>query len=280
MLSSSLIAVAFAGAATAFTPVGFEPASTNNLTVAFGNTLAINGVNLPKAEVQTAPTVGTTEKLVGTYTLMMVDPDIPPATAGGATSELLHWMQSDLVSANTTTTIGGMKVFELINPTNTTAFASYIGPAPPNKSPTTHRYTQLLLNTTGSSSALTSLKAAGVSRANFSAVNVVKNAGLSVLFGNSFNVSAATNTTAGAASGTNGTTTASGTAKASGTAAKASTSTAVRTTSVAGATVTAAAGNSTTASPAQSTGGVAGRTSGNEAIFAGLGAIAAAVIIL
>lgn len=47
--SSFIIAVAFAGAATAFTPVGFQPASTNNLTVAFGNTLAMNGVNLPKA---------------------------------------------------------------------------------------------------------------------------------------------------------------------------------------------------------------------------------------
>jgi hypothetical protein len=49
MLLSSFIAVAFAGAATAFTPVGFQPASTNNLTVAFGNTLAMNGFNIPKA---------------------------------------------------------------------------------------------------------------------------------------------------------------------------------------------------------------------------------------
>ena len=46
---SFLIAVALAGAATAFTPAGFQPASTGNLTVAFGNTLAINGANIPKA---------------------------------------------------------------------------------------------------------------------------------------------------------------------------------------------------------------------------------------
>ncbi|TVY91211.1 hypothetical protein LAWI1_G002291 [Lachnellula willkommii] len=93
MRSSTSITLALVGITTAFTPVGFQPASTNNLTVAFGNTLAVNGVNLPKAETQTAPTIGTSQPLVGSYTLMMVDPDIPPQTAGGATSELLHWMQ-------------------------------------------------------------------------------------------------------------------------------------------------------------------------------------------
>jgi hypothetical protein len=49
MFFSSLIAVALAGVATAFTPPGFEPASSNNLTVAFGNVLAVNGVDIPKA---------------------------------------------------------------------------------------------------------------------------------------------------------------------------------------------------------------------------------------
>jgi hypothetical protein len=44
-----VVAIAFAGAAIAFTPPGFEPASTNNLTVVFGNVLAINGKDIPKA---------------------------------------------------------------------------------------------------------------------------------------------------------------------------------------------------------------------------------------
>lgn len=208
---------------------------------------------------------------------MMVDPDIPPATAGGATSELLHWMQPGLVSANTTSTIGGMKVFALINPTNTTPIASYIGPSPPNKAPTTHRYTQMLLNTTGNSSALASLTKAGATRGNFSATDVVKNAGLNVLFGNSFNVSAATNTTAtGSGTGSNSTSTG-GTSGG----AKASASTTVRTTTVPGATATGkASGNNTTAAPANSTGGVTGRAKGDGAILAGLGAMAAAIMIL
>jgi hypothetical protein len=139
---------------------------------------------------------------------MMVDPDIPPATAGGPTTELLHWMQSGLVSANTTTTIGGVKVFELINPSNTKALASYVGPSPPNVSPQTHRYTQLLLETSGASNgtglnstglaagnSTVSLAQFAMSRANFSAANVVAKAGLTVLAGNSFDVTASSSTT-------------------------------------------------------------------------------------
>jgi hypothetical protein len=49
MFTNVLITVALAGAACAFTPPGFEPASSNNLTVAFGNVLAVNGVDIPKA---------------------------------------------------------------------------------------------------------------------------------------------------------------------------------------------------------------------------------------
>jgi len=204
MFSKLLLASALAGAVAAFTPPGFEPASSNNLTVAFGNTLAVNGVNLPRAETASAPTIATTERLSGSYTIMMVDPDIPPQTIGGATSELLHWMQSGLVSSNESTTIGGIKVFELVNPSNTAPFASYIQPTPPNKVPLSHRYTQLLLNTTGNSSALTTLAKFSTTRTNFSAVNVVKSAGLTVLMGNSFNV---TNTTSSDGSSTGNSTT-------------------------------------------------------------------------
>lgn len=53
MFSTPFITVVLAGAATvlAFTPPGFQPASTSNLTVAFGNTLALNGIDIPKAGV-------------------------------------------------------------------------------------------------------------------------------------------------------------------------------------------------------------------------------------
>lgn len=48
MLTTSILAVALAGVATAVTPSGFTPASTKDLFVSFGNTLAVNGVDLPK----------------------------------------------------------------------------------------------------------------------------------------------------------------------------------------------------------------------------------------
>jgi len=211
MLSVFVLAVGLSGAVKAFTPAGFQPASAANLTVAFGNTLAVNGVDLPKAgtqlvftrvnipnifpDTQTAPTIGTAERLTGTYAIMMVDPDIPPNTAGGPTTELLHWMQGGLVSANSSSKVAGVTVFELVNPSNTTAFASYIGPSPPNKSSTSHRYTQLLMRTDGNSSALTTLAKFGMTRSNFSAVNVVKSSGLTVLSRNSFNVTANSGTT-------------------------------------------------------------------------------------
>lgn len=51
MLSTSLITVALAGAATAMTPPGFIPASSMDLAVGFNNgaIAATNGVNLPQA---------------------------------------------------------------------------------------------------------------------------------------------------------------------------------------------------------------------------------------
>lgn len=196
---------------------------------------------------------------------MMVDPDIPPQTVGGPTTELLHWMQAGLVSANTTTTIGGVKVFELINPGNTSALASYIQPSPPNKAPLSHRYTQMLLNTTGNSSVLSTLSKFAATRQNFSAVNVVQSAGLTVLAGNSFNVTAATNTTAGGAT-------------------NASTSTVTQTSTLAGgasATATGKSNATTTSGTPKSTGGaVLGQSAGSGAVIAGLGAFAAAFAML
>ncbi|RDW94314.1 hypothetical protein BP5796_00077 [Coleophoma crateriformis] len=190
MFSTSLITVCLAGAATAFTPPGFQPSSTNDLAVAFNNMPAMNGVNLPQAATVNPPTIGTSMKLAGTYTLLMVDPDIPPAQAGGPTTELLHWMQTDMVSSSEQTTIGGMKVYEMTVPTNVSALASYIAPNPPNKAPTSHRYVQMLLNTTNLSASknLTTLMKEAASRGNFNAVQVLKANGLTVLMGNSFNV--------------------------------------------------------------------------------------------
>ncbi|KAF7944509.1 hypothetical protein EAE96_010900 [Botrytis aclada] len=184
----SVLTVALAGGASAFTPPGFEPSSTNDLTVAYGSKLATNGIQMLRADTANAPILGTTTKMSGTYAVMMVDPDIPPAKTGGDTSQFLHWMQAGLTSSNTTKTIGGQKIYELIN-VNTSAFATYLQPNPPDKAPTTHRYTQLLFNTTGMNTSLASLQMAGKTRGNFNAADVVKSAKLTVLMGNSFDVS-------------------------------------------------------------------------------------------
>ncbi|RAL58364.1 hypothetical protein DID88_006044 [Monilinia fructigena] len=185
----SLFAVALAGRASAFTPSGFEPASSENLTVAYGSKLAINGIQMLRADTASAPILGTATKMTGTYTVMMVDPDIPSSKAGNSTSQFLHWMQSGLTSANTTTTIDGQKIYELVNEKNTPAFATYLQPNPPNIAPTTHRYTQLLFNTTNMNMSLATFQIAGKDRGNFNAADVAKGANLTVIMGNSFNVS-------------------------------------------------------------------------------------------
>lgn len=201
------------------------------------------------ADTANAPILGTTAKMTGTYTVLMVDPDIPLALSGGTASQFLHWMQSDLTSANTTTNIGGQKVYELISTSNTTAFAKYLQPNPPNMTPTTHRYIQLLFNTTGMNSSLATLQMAGKNRGNFSAADVVKRAKLMVLMGNSFNVSFGDK-----ASNTTGSTTGNSTSTTNS--------------------------SSITTVPAQSTGGASGVKSGDGVLFAGLGAMAAAVVLL
>jgi hypothetical protein len=206
--------------------------------------------------------------MFGTYAVMMVDPDIPPATAGGSTSELLHWMQAGLVSSNTSTTIGGVQTFELINPNNSTAFATYIQPSPPNKAPNTHRYTQLLLNTTGSNTtALSTLAKFAMTRTNFSASNVINAAGVKLIAGNSFDV-------------TNGTLVQSNitktTSKPAGVASATGTGTASRATEAAG---NGTNGTVTSPSTPKTTGAAAELKSG-AAYIAGFGALAAAVLML
>ncbi|PQE03452.1 phosphatidylethanolamine-binding PEBP protein [Rutstroemia sp. NJR-2017a BVV2] len=266
---SSLLAVALAGGVSAFTPTGFEPASSNNLTVAYGKTLAINGRQILRADTAQPPTIGTTTKLTGTYTILMVDPDIPSSSGTGPTSQFLHWVQSDLVSSNTTTTISGQKVYTLVNTKNTTAFAAYLQPNPPNKAPTTHRYTQLLFNTTGgsASTALKSLQTAAKSRENFSTTDVVKSAGLVVLMGNSFDVAFAdkginsTGAGAGSSSGTSG-------GKGSGTSGGEGNGTA-----------TSNSTSTSTAGPVVSTGG-AGMVNVRGSEWAALTAMGAAVMLL
>ncbi|EPE30006.1 PEBP-like protein [Glarea lozoyensis ATCC 20868] len=215
MLSSYILALAVAGSVHAATPNAFEPASSGDLIVAFGSQLATNGVNIPRANTAKAPTIGTSQKLFGTYAVILADPDIPGAPTDSKTGQFLHWIQAGLESSSTSTTVAGQTIFELQNPSNASAFAPYVQPSPPNRALTTHRYIELLVNTTGDSAALKTLMTAGATRTNFSALAVVNAAGKEVLFANWFNV---TNEDALAAAGgsVNATATGSGNGTSSG----------------------------------------------------------------
>lgn len=158
--------------------------------------------------------VATTQRLNGTsYAVLMIDIDIPTNTPP-TTSTLLHWMQTGLTPATTTTNLntsmGVMPVFLLQNTTNTAPFAPYFGPSPPARIPLSHRYVQILVDTTNAQqTALTALRTAAGNRTAFSALSTLTAANLqnNVVAGNFYNV---TNPGPAANGGTNGTGTGSG----------------------------------------------------------------------
>lgn len=135
---------------------------------------------------------------------------------------LLHWMQTDLTPATTSTSLatsnGTSTGFVLTNAKNTTAFASYISPGPPAKNPLSHRYTQILLDTSSiKANGTATLKAAAATRMGFDITTVLQNAGLSssIVAGNSFNVTNPgpaddSTTTSGGTSGSKNSTTTTG----------------------------------------------------------------------
>lgn len=139
------------------------------------------------------PTLATLQRLNGTsYAVMMIDMDIPTNTPP-QTSTLLHWMQTGLtpatVATNLNTTSGNRPVFLLQNIGNTAAFASYTGPNPPAVQPVSHRYVQILVDTTNApQTALDSLRTAAQTRQGFNADNTLRAVGLNtrVAAGNYF----------------------------------------------------------------------------------------------
>lgn len=144
----------------------------------------------------------------------MVDLDIPTDTPP-LTSTLLHWMQVGLTQAQTATkfnsTSGSTSAFVLSAPATQAAFQAYAGPAPPARIPLSHRYTQILIDTSAATEAnLASLQQSAATRRGFNALTVLEQAGLAdkVLAGNFFNVTNAgpvTSTNATASAGATGT---------------------------------------------------------------------------
>ncbi|KAI1414328.1 PEBP-like protein [Hypoxylon sp. FL1857] len=195
MLSKSFLILVGASAALAGTPKGFEPGSESTLIVSYGTVAANDGNVVEKAAVQTAPSIGTESKVDGTsFAVLMIDLDIPTNNPP-STNTLLHWMQTGLTQSTTATTIntttGSTNAFLFQKSSGQAAFAEYIGPSPPARIPLSHRYTQILVDTSDATDDnLGVLQQAAASRQGFNALNVLTQAGLAdkVLAGNFFNV--------------------------------------------------------------------------------------------
>ncbi|KAK1986920.1 phosphatidylethanolamine-binding protein [Colletotrichum cereale] len=178
--------------AWAATPAGFEPASSVNLIVAYGDQSALNGVDLQKSLTQSEPTFGTTEPLTGkSYAIIMVDVDIPTNNPP-ATGTFLHWAQADLIPVTTTTTLqlnDGKQTIHTLK-ANGDAIAPYRGPAPPAKVPLSHRYIELLVDTSDITAAGTAALKTLSNRQGVQVNDVLTKAGLAnkVVAGNFFTV--------------------------------------------------------------------------------------------
>ncbi|KAI0398152.1 PEBP-like protein [Xylariaceae sp. FL0594] len=196
MLSNTLTRLvallASASGALAGTPPGFEPATQESLFVAYGDVAALDGVEVAKEITQTAPIIASENKLDGaSFAILMIDIDIP----FDAPHTFLHWLQTGITQSSSATpvntTTGPKDVFILTVPQDVEAFAPYAGPAPPARVPLSHRYTEILVDTSDvSDEALATLKAAAATRRNFVALEVLTSAGLEdkVVAGNFFNV--------------------------------------------------------------------------------------------
>lgn len=122
----------------------------------------------------------------------MIDLDIP-STQNPHT--FLHWMQTGFTPSTTASTIttanGTLQGFTLANAQNTSAIVAYTQPNPPAQNPLSHRYTEVLVDTSAMSAAgLTALTTAANVRVGFDINTVLQAAGLTnnVVAGNSFNV--------------------------------------------------------------------------------------------
>jgi hypothetical protein len=125
----------------------------------------------------------------------MIDLDIPTDNPP-QTNTLLHWLQTGLTPSTTptqlNTTSGTMSVFLLQNGTDTPApIAAYRGPNPPARIPLSHRYTQILVDTSEmAEEGEEVLRSAAETIRGFDAQSVLERAGLGgrVVAGNFYNV--------------------------------------------------------------------------------------------
>ncbi|KAI2464419.1 phosphatidylethanolamine-binding protein [Annulohypoxylon bovei var. microspora] len=195
---------------------GFEPSTSNPLTVAWGETpLNYSGqpLSLDFLDAKSFPTVGlpVDAKCNGTYILLMVDPD---ALQGDIETETgLHAIQGNYTcSSEHVTTLVNTTFLPL--DTESQFLAPYIPPAPQAKNPVvTHRYTLLLFNQPENYSLPDTLTYAlpldlsnVTNRLNFNVTEFVETLGDSIVAGTYFDVDSplANSTTTPSATSTGG----------------------------------------------------------------------------
>jgi hypothetical protein len=145
---------------------------------------------------------GTRENPRTSYAVLMIDVDIPTNNPP-QTDTLLHWLQTGLtppVHPTMIVTGAGINMAYLLEADNSSgiavaatppAIAPYFGPNPPAREPLVHRYTQLLVDTTGlGEEGERVLRAAAATPRGFDAAAVLGEAGLAdrVVAGNYFTV--------------------------------------------------------------------------------------------
>ncbi|KAH8652384.1 phosphatidylethanolamine-binding protein [Xylariales sp. PMI_506] len=188
--------LAVAPLSLAATPQGFQPASQSPLIVSFDGIDASGGAEVDKSVTKNAPQLGTSSQLTGaSYAVIMLDIDVPNSNSSQG-SAVLHWIQTGLTQKSSASTLntgaGKSNVFMFSSPEDIAAIAPYNSPAPPPKNPLSHRYVQLLVDTSeATSESYSVLTSAAQNRTDFNTTCVLTRAGLldSVVAGNFFNVS-------------------------------------------------------------------------------------------
>ncbi|KAK4203661.1 CEN-like protein 1 [Triangularia verruculosa] len=190
-----LLALTSAPLALARTPPGFIPSTSNDLIVEYTGFYPSNGVVVSREITIPQPRIATTTPLNGTsYSILMIDLDIPTNNPP-ETNTLLHWLQTSLTPSTQSTTFnttsGSVRGFQLLNTTQTTPVVGYFGPNPPARIPLSHRYVQILVDTSNiTEQGEAALREAAATLRGFNAESVLEEAGLegNVVAGNWYNV--------------------------------------------------------------------------------------------
>ncbi|KAK0742286.1 hypothetical protein B0T21DRAFT_448986 [Apiosordaria backusii] len=160
------------------TPPGFTPSTPNDLIVEYTGFFPQNGVVISREITIPTPRLATTLPLNGTsYSILMIDLDIPTAQPPRQTP----------CSTGSKPDLG----FLLLNTTGEAPVVGYFGPNPPARVPLSHRYVQILVDTSDiTEEGEEVLRRAGGMLRGFNAGEVLREAGLEggVVAGNWYNV--------------------------------------------------------------------------------------------